>query len=106
MKFVTATLLAGAASIAFAGAVAARTLTLQLPDGTTEQIDYSGDVAPHVTFTPAPTVPASAPKTIDRAVGPQSPFALLQQIAAQMDRDADAMMRQMQEIAAQPLAGP
>jgi hypothetical protein len=43
---------------------------------------------------------------MDWALGPQSPFALMQQIAAQMDRDADAMMRQMQEIAAQPMAGP
>jgi hypothetical protein len=30
----------------------------------------------------------------------------MRQIAAQMDRDALTMMRQMQEIAAQPLAGP
>jgi hypothetical protein len=79
---------------------------LQLPDGATERINYAGDVAPQVSISPAQVAPAAAPQTMDRAFGPQSPFALMQQIAAQMDRDAGAMMRQMQEIAAQPLAGP
>lgn len=105
MKIFPTTLLAGVASVAFAGTVAAHTLTLQLPDGATEQITYSGDVAPQVSITPAPAV-ATAPQDIDWVFGPQSPFALMQQIAAQMDREADAMRRQMQDIAAQPLAGP
>jgi hypothetical protein len=98
MRILPTTLLAGVACVALAGTVAARTLTLQLPDGTTEQIDYAGDVAPRVSFTP--------PQIIDGAFGPNSPFALMQQISAQMDREADAMMRQMQAIAAQPLTGP
>lgn len=98
MRILPTILLAGVACVALAGTVAARTLTLQLPDGTTEQIDYAGDVAPRVSFTP--------PQTIDGAFGPNSPFALMQQISAQMDREADAMMRQMQAIAAQPLTGP
>jgi hypothetical protein len=98
MRILPTTLLAGVACVALAGTVAARTLTLQLPDGTTEQIDYAGDVAPRVSFTP--------PRTIEGAFGPNSPFALMQQISAQMDREADAMMRQMQAIAAQPLTGP
>lgn len=105
-KILPATFLAGIATIALAGTVAAHTLTLQLPDGTTEQINYAGDVAPHVAFTRAPAASAASSQTIDQAFGPQSPFALMQQIAAQMDRDSDAMMRQMREIAAQPLAGP
>jgi hypothetical protein len=98
MRILPTTLLAGVACVALAGTVAARTLTLQLPDGTTEQIDYAGDVAPRVSFTP--------PQIIDGAFGPNSPFALMQQISAQMDREADAMMHQMQAIAAQPLTGP
>jgi hypothetical protein len=98
-KIFPAALLAGVASVAFAGTVAARTMTLQLPGGATEQITYAGDVAPQVSITPAPAA-------ADWAFGPQSPFALMQRIAAQMDREADAMMRQMQEIAAQPLTGP
>jgi hypothetical protein len=96
MKIIPTTLLAGVACAALAGTVAARTLTVQLPDGTTEHIDYAGDVAPQVSFVPAPAA----------AMDPNAPFALMQQISAQMDRDADAMMRQMQQIAAQPLAGP
>jgi hypothetical protein len=106
MKLLPTTLLAGVASVALAGTVAAHTLTLQLPDGTTEQITYSGDVAPQISFTPPQAHPAATPQSADWAFGPQSPFALMRQIAAQMDRDADAMMRQMQEIAAQPMAGP
>ena len=101
MTIFPTTLLAGVASVA-AGTVAAHTLTLQLPDGATEQITYAGDIAPQVTITPASASPAAA----DWAFGPQSPFALMQQIAARMDRDADAMMRQMREVAAQPLTGP
>ena len=77
-KIFSVALLAGVASTAFAGAVAANTLTVQLPDGATEQITYSGDVAPQVSFTPTQAAPAA-----DRAFGPQSPFALMQQIAAQ-----------------------
>jgi len=100
MKILPTTLLAGVASVALAGTVAAHTLTLHLPDGTTEQINYAGDVAPQVSFTPAQAAPA------DWGFGPNSPFALMQRISAQMDREADAMMRQMQAIAAQPLAGP
>jgi hypothetical protein len=106
-KILSATLLAGVASAVFAGTVAARTLTLQLPDGTIEQINYAGDVAPQISFVPPQTTPAAAaPAAIDGAFGPQSPFALMRQISAQMDRAADVMMRQMQEIATQPLAGP
>jgi hypothetical protein len=105
MKILASTLLAGVASMALAGTVAAHTLTVQLPDGSTEHIDYAGDVAPQVSFVPA-TPQTTAPQTIDWAFGPNSPFALMQRISAQMDRDADAMMHQMQQIAAQPLAGP
>ncbi|HEX3971283.1 MAG TPA: hypothetical protein VHX19_08160 [Stellaceae bacterium] len=101
MKILPILLLAGVASVAIAGTVAAHTLTVQLPDGTTEHIDYAGDVAPQVSFVPTRTTPAS-----DWAFGPNSPFALMQQISAQMDRDADAMMQQMQQIAVQPVTGP
>ncbi len=101
-KVLPTMLLAGIASVALVGTVAAHTLTLQLPDGTIEQINYAGDVAPQISFVPAQAAPASK----GGVFGPQSPFALMQQISAQMDREADAMMRQMQEIAAQPLAGP
>jgi hypothetical protein len=96
LKIIPTTLLAGIACAALAGTVAARTLTVQLPDGTTEHIDYAGDVAPQISFVPAPAA----------AMDANAPFALMRQISVQMDRDAAAMMRQMQEIAAQPLAGP
>lgn len=101
MRILPTTLLAGVASVALAGSVAAHTLTVRLPDGTTEQIDYSGNVAPQVSFVPATSVAAP-----DFAFGPNSPFALMQQISAEMDRETAAMMRQMQQLQAvafQPL---
>jgi hypothetical protein len=100
MKVIPTMLLAGVASVALASTVAAHTLTVQLPDGTVEHIDYAGDVAPRVSFVPAPASPAAD------WFGPNSPFVLMRQIAAQMDREADAMMRQMHALAVQPLAGP
>lgn len=93
MRILPTTLLAGVASVALAGSVAAHTLTVRLPDGTTEQIDYSGDVAPQVSFVPAASAAAPA-----WAFGPSSPFALMQQISAEMDRETAAMMRQMQQL--------
>ena len=89
--------------VALAGTVAAHTLTLQLP-----MARPSRSTIPAMSRRKCPLRPRRPrpPQPPDRAFGPQSPFALMQQIAAQMDRDADAMMRQMQEIAAQPLAGP
>lgn len=98
MRIVPTALLAGVASIALAGIAVAHTLTVRLPDGTTEQIEYSGNVAPQVSFVPAASVAAP-----DWAVGPDAPFALMQQISAEMDRETAAMMRQMQAMAAQPL---
>jgi hypothetical protein len=100
MKLLPTTLLAGVASVALAGTVAAHTLTVQLPDGTTEQINYAGDVAPQISF-----IPAGAAVTPDW-FGPDSPFAVMQQISAAMDREAAAMMRNMQALALQPMPGP
>lgn len=98
MRIVPTTLLAGVACVALAGIAVAHTLTVRLPDGTTEQIEYSGNVAPQVSF--VPTASVAAP---DWAAGPNSPFALMQQISAEMDRETAAMLRQIQAIAMQPL---
>jgi hypothetical protein len=55
---------------------------------------------PQVSFVPAAAMPAPD------WFGPNSPFALLQQISTEMDREAAVMMLHMQAIAAQPIAGP
>jgi hypothetical protein len=73
-------LLAGIAAVALAGSVglalaspAFHRMTVQLPDGGTAQIQYSGDVPPHVTFG-------------------TNPFTAMDLISDEMDREMDALM--------------
>lgn len=82
MRIVPTTLLAGVAAVALAGTAFAHTMTVRLPGGATETITYSGNVAPQIAFGPTP----------------DSPFALMQQISAEMDREAAAMMNQMDQL--------
>src|SRR4051794_4814875 len=84
----------GAAALA-AGAVAAsrntHVMNVALPDGLTARVEYVGDVAPRVTVVPGQV--------------PADPFALFDRSAFDMQRQIDAMMRQVSEMARQPLAG-
>jgi hypothetical protein len=73
-------LLASIAAVAFAGSVglalaspAFHRMTVQLPDGGTAQIQYSGNVAPRVTFD-------------------TNPFMAMDRISDEMDREMDALM--------------
>jgi hypothetical protein len=102
MKKITA-LLAGAVALAGVGstAVAANArehvLKVALPDGSVEQIHYSGEVAPRIVVLPARVVPVTPIALFDPA-----PFAMFDRIAAEMDRQTDAMLRQAAMMAAQP----
>lgn len=90
MRIIRALLAASAGSLLFAGAVTAQTLahttTVRLPDGSVEHIRYAGDVPPRLTF-----------------VSP-SPFATLDRIADEMNREADAMMRGVMPAGLLPFA--
>jgi hypothetical protein len=98
-------ILAGAAAIVLVGAGLAaaeikntHVLDVCLPDGSLAHIRYVGDRPPTVSFAPAPPAlsifsPASDP------FGPASPFATLEQISQAMDRQAEAMLR---EVSARP----
>jgi hypothetical protein len=82
MRIVPTLLAAGAGSMLFAGAVAAQSLpphfvTVQLPDGSTEQIQYAGTVAPQIIFLPA------------------SPFAQMEQLSFELNREADAILNEI-----------
>jgi hypothetical protein len=86
--------LAGAGAATLAGAALAasrdtRVMNVPLPDGSTAQVQYVGDVAPKVTVLPAPL----------------APFDLFGRSAFDMQRQIDAMMRQIDQVARQPLAG-
>ena len=110
MRKKTIGLLAGIAGLALAGTAMATTppkhvqpehvLNVALPDGTIQQIRYRGDTPPAVVFTP-----------VHRAMLPvafgdpfaMAPFAEFDRIAAAMDRQMDAMLRQASTLAAQPV---
>ena len=94
-------LLAGAAALGltgmahFAQAEPANThvMTVQLPNGAVEQIRYTGDVPPEVILAPD-------------AAAFESPFTVLERMSALMDRQAEAMLRAVSTMAAQPLYPP
>lgn len=102
MRSLTTLLLAGIGALAFGSAAAAQTvhhMTIRLPDGAVEQIEYTGNVPPRVEIVPA--------TTLDSGLGPfwassDPVFAQVQQITAAMDREADAMLRQAAAMLAQP----
>ena len=97
-------LLAGVAAVAvagFAGLAAAESpqthvMTIALPDGGAAQIRYIGDVAPQIVFRPAPVAAFFAPDTS---------FAALDRISAEMEGEAASLLRQAQMLAVAPPTG-
>ena len=110
MRNLRSALLAGAAAaaIGFSGAALAQSsdshvMTVRLPDGGVAQIRYTGTVAPRVSFSDRPSaIEALAPMPL--LFGPGSPFAALDRISAEMDRQAAALFRQTDALTAS--AGP
>ncbi len=108
MRKVHLALLAGATAIAVTGAAIAtnrddHVLKLAMPDGSVASIEYHGKIPPKVIV--APGHPAAMPLAFDGfdAFDP-APFGMFDRIAAQIDRQADAMLRQA--AALQPLSAP
>jgi hypothetical protein len=98
MRTATKLLLAGAGLIAAAGtAIAAsdrgHVVDVALPDGSIAHIRYVGDVAPKVVVAP----PADA---IPVAFVAADPFAMFDRISWAMDRQMDAMLRQVSALSA------
>lgn len=102
-------ILAGAAVRALAGTTAwasgaltqpVHQITIQLPGGGIETIQYAGDVAPRVTVGQAP-LGAAWPGMIP--FGPDPAFASLERLSAEMDRQMDALFRQAEAMARAPL---
>jgi hypothetical protein len=102
VRKVPAFALGGIVAAALAGSAVAANRTshvmnVALPDGSTARVEYVGDVAPKV------TVEAARPV----AIGDWSPlpsFAGFDRMMEQMNRETEAMMRQAQQIARQPVA--
>src|SRR5689334_9740768 len=85
--------LTGLAGVASAETANTHVMTVRLPDGTIEQIRYSGNVLPQVVVAP-------------NAVAVESPFAMLDRMTALMDRQAEAMIRTINAMMAQPFPAP
>jgi len=85
--------LTGLAGVASAETANTHVMTVRLPDGTIEQIRYSGNVPPQVVVAPD-------------AVAFDSPFTMLDRMTALMDRQAEAMIRTINAMTAQPFPGP
>jgi len=90
MRVARTTILAGGAALLLAGTAAAaaeklHTMNVALPDGSVAQIHYTGDVAPQVTLQPIDAVP----------VAYVDPFSELDRVAAYMEDQHQAMMRQV-----------
>src|SRR5215212_7211746 len=103
------TLLAGVAAIGIgvAGTASAQTahvMTVPVPGGGVAQISYIGDVPPHVVFVPAPAAFDSW-MPVSSMFGYESPFAMMDRIAAEMDRRAAAMFRYAEAMTARADAG-
>ncbi|WP_454885720.1 hypothetical protein [Sphingomonas oryzagri] len=64
-------------------------LNVHMPDGSIQQVRYTGDAAPRVM-----AVPVSAVDPMMIAFGPDSPFAMMDRISAQMDARMAGMMHQ------------
>jgi hypothetical protein len=108
MRPVKTLLVAGVASLVLAGAAIAakekmHVMSVQLPDGSVQQIPYSGDVAPKIVMVPAAAVSPAA--FFESAFGPNSPFAMMDRISAQMNAQAEAMMREASTLATQGANG-
>ena len=96
MSLIRKTLFAGAAVCALAGAASltahaqtpdTHVMTVRLPDGSLQRIEYTGNVPPRIEIVP---VSRMTPAQMQMA---ESPFAMMQRISAAMDAQMDQMFR-------------
>jgi hypothetical protein len=92
--------LGGSAAMAEARRPEAHVLTLRLPDGQVEQIRYVGDAPPTVILAPDATA-----ASFGGSFGTADPFAMLQRISAEMDRQEAAMVRAIGTMAVADFTG-
>ncbi|NUR46116.1 MAG: hypothetical protein HOP91_08195 [Sphingomonas sp.] len=94
MRKADAIVLAGLGAVGIAGAAVAasrdtHTMNVPLPDGSTARVEYVGNVAPKVTVVPAPV----------------AQFGLFDRSMFDMQRQIDAMMKQVDAMARMPVEG-
>ena len=84
----------GVTAVSAAERAPVHVMLVHLPDGSVEQLRYTGDVAPRVIVQPA-----SAVDPLLAAFGAGSPFAMMDRISAEMDRQMAGMMHQAAAMA-------
>ncbi|MGZ2411682.1 hypothetical protein ACUXST_001079 [Sphingomonas sp. F9_3S_D5_B_2] len=93
---VAAIIAAGAAGTAVGAAHSTHVMTVPLPDGSVARVEYVGDVPPKVTVAPSAGIGVPAGMPLPAFGG----------LFEQMDREMAAAMRQIDQVARQPLAAP
>ena len=100
---------AAVAAIGLAGAAVAEiqhrhVMQVRLPDGTLEEIRYTGDTPPVVRLQPGWAPVAYAwPQDV---LASEAPFAMLERLSAQMDREAAALLQQARSEPGPLIDGP
>jgi len=110
-RFRTA-LLGGIATLALAGLAGTaaaqnpntHTMKVQLPGGGIAEIRYTGNVPPQIVVTDAPASLAAF-DPMPSMFGPDSPFAMMERVSAEMDRQAAAMLAEAGAIPTQARSG-
>ncbi|HTU54089.1 MAG TPA: hypothetical protein VMF62_08975 [Acetobacteraceae bacterium] len=97
--------LAGFSGPALAKSPEFHVLTVQLPGGGVEHISYTGDVPPMIVIAPIAAPGGAAFTPMPAFFGPNSPFAMMDRISAEMNREAASLMRQVESLAAPPMPG-
>ena len=106
MRLLRMALLAGASALSSFGAASAQTgnvMTVALPGGGVAEIRYSGNVPPKVVIGEVPSLGSWS--LVPSFFGPDSPFAMMDRISAEMDRQAAAMFRRAEILASEGRSG-
>ena len=109
MRNIRIALLGIVAAVALAGTAAAQdpnthVMKVQMPGGGIAEIRYTGKVPPRVVFTSGPAALAAF-DPFSSIAGPGSPFAMMERVSAEMDRQAAAILAQADNLAAQARSG-
>lgn len=113
MRISTSLIIAGATVIGLAGLAPTiareldrHTVTVGVPGGGVETIEYSGKVAPRISFQHIPIFGPPADQFVSFAPVGFGSFAALDRISAEMDQQMNAMMQQAETLAAMPQRAP
>jgi hypothetical protein len=91
--FAAAVAMAGLGGLAYAQTPDTHVMTVRLPDGSLQRIEYTGSVAPRIEIVPV------------SQIAPSSPFAMMQRISAEMDAQMAQMFQAFGPMTAPPPVG-